>query len=228
MQSKLPRRQPSECPLPDIATPEHPAQSAPSPRTQSRDARRARMIEATIDSLAEKGYSRTTLTDVAARAGTSHGLVLFHFRSKENLLAETLDFLTEEYRINWQSAVAAAGKAPEEQIRALIKADFEEAICTPSRLSAWCAFWGESQSRPLYQAQSGANDDLYNANLVQLCGQMNELYGFKQDPERSGRLLRFMIEGVWLDLITLAKPYSVAEAYETVLHGARALYPGKF
>jgi hypothetical protein len=33
---------------------------------------------------------------------------------------------------------------------------------------------------------------------------------------------------VWLDLITLAKPYSVAEAYETVLHGARALYPGKF
>lgn len=228
MQSKLARRQPSECPLPDIATPEDQPQSATSPRTQSRDARRARMIEATIESLAEKGYSRVTLTDVASRAGTSHGLVLFHFRSKENLLAETLDFLTEEYRINWQSALAAAGKAPEAQIRALIKADFNEAICTPSRLSAWCAFWGESQSCPLYQAHSAANDDAYNANLVQLCAQMNDLYGFTQDPERSGRLLRFMIEGVWLDLITLAKPYCVAEAYETVLHGARALYPGKF
>ncbi len=212
----------------DITTPEDPLPSAALPRTQSRDARRARMMEATIESLAEKGFSRTTVTDVAARAGTSHGLVLFHFGSKENLLAETLDFLTEEYRVNWQSALAAAGKAPEAQIRALIKADFNEAICTPPRLSAWCAFWGESQSRPLYQAHSGANDDLYNANLVQLCGQMNDQYGFKQDPERSGRLIRFMIEGVWLDLITLAKPYSVSEAYETVLHGARALYPGKF
>jgi len=228
MRFKLRRRQLSECPLPDIATPADQPQSATSPRTQSRDARRARMIEATIDSLADKGYSRTTLTDVAARAGTSHGLVLFHFGSKENLLAATLDFLTEEYRQNWQSALAVAGTAPEEQIRALIKADFNEAICTPSRLSAWCAFWGESQSRPLYQAHSAANDDAYNENLVHLCGQMNDLYGFSQDPERSGRLIRFMIEGVWLDLITLAKPYSVAEAYETVLHGARALYPGKF
>ena len=83
------------------------------PRTQSRDARRLQVIEATIQSLADRGFSRTTITDVAERAGISHGLVLFHFQSKENLLAETLDYLAEEYRLNWQAALAEAGPAPE-------------------------------------------------------------------------------------------------------------------
>jgi TetR/AcrR family transcriptional regulator, transcriptional repressor of bet genes len=198
------------------------------PRTQSRDSRRAQVIEATIQSLAERGFSRTTLTDVAARAGISHGLVLFHFRSKENLLEETLDFLAEEYRVNWQAALAKACDTPQAQIRALIHADFAEAICTPARLSAWCAFWGESQSRPLYQARCGANDLLYNTTLVDLCATMNAQHGYTPDPERTARLVRIMLEGVWLDLMTLEQPYSVSEALETVLAGTRALYPRHF
>jgi len=195
------------------------------PRTQSRDARRLQVIEATIQSLAERGFSRTTVTDVAARAGISHGLVLFHFQSKENLLAETLDFLAEEYKANWQAALAEAGPSPEARIVALIKADFAEAICTPARLSAWCAFWGESQSRPLYQARCGANDLLYNSTLVDLCAEMNAQHGHAGNPERTARLIRIMIEGVWLDLMTLEQPYSITEALETVMVGTRALCP---
>lgn len=202
--------------------------TASAPRTQNRDVRRAQLIEATIESLAERGFSRTTVTDVAARAGISHGLVLFHFQSKENLLAETLDFLAEEYRINWQAALAGAGDQPEKQIRAMIQADFAETICTPARLSAWCAFWGESQNRPLYQARCGANDALYNSTLVKLCAAMNKQYGYTHNTERTARLLRIMIEGVWLDLMTLEVPYSVSEALETVLLGARSLYPRHF
>ena len=201
---------------------------SPPPRTQSRDARRAQLIEATIQSLAERGFSRTTVTDVAARAGISHGLVLFHFQSKENLLAETLDFLAEEYRLNWQAALADAGKAPESQILALIRADFADSICTPARLSAWCAFWGENQSRPLYQARCGANDALYNSTLIDLCTAMNSQHGYSHDPEQTARLIRIMTEGVWLDLMTLEVPYSVSEAFATVLAGTRALYPRHF
>lgn len=198
------------------------------PRTQSRDARRLQLIEATIQSLAERGFSRTTVTDVAARAGISHGLVLFHFSSKENLLAETLDYLAEEYRQNWQTALAAAGEAPEDQIKAMIHADFAEAICTPARLAAWCSFWGESQSRPLYQARCGANDELYNAAMIDICAAMNARHGYDISPERTARLIRIMIEGVWLDLMTLAEPYSITEAIETVMTGTRGFFPRHF
>jgi TetR/AcrR family transcriptional repressor of bet genes len=198
------------------------------PRTQSRTARRLQLIEATIQSLADRGFSRTTVTDVAARAGISHGLVLFHFQSKENLLAETLDFLAEEYQANWQAALASAGNAPEARILALIRADFAESICTPGRLAAWCAFWGESQSRPLYQARCGANDLLHNSTLVDLCAAMNAGHGYACNPERTARLIRIMIEGVWLDLMTLEQPYSITEAFETVMAGTRAFYPRHF
>ena len=197
-----------------------------APRTLARDTRRAQLIEATIDCLADKGFSRTTVTEVAKRAGISHGLVLFHFQSKDNLLAETLDYLAEEYRANWQAALALAGETPEAQILALLRADFAPSVCTPARLAAWCAYWGESQSRPLYQSRCGANDALYNETLVGICQRMNRLYGYAHNPERTARLIRIMTEGVWLDLMTLEGPYSVAEAFETVMTGARALYPG--
>ena len=95
----------------------------------------------------------TTLTDVASLAGLSHGLVNFHFQSKEKLLSETLLFLAEEYRANWTAALANAGPTPAERLDAMLRADFTPAICTPAKLSAWCAFWGEAQCRPLYQEQ---------------------------------------------------------------------------
>lgn len=199
-----------------------------APRTRTRDLRRAQVIEATIQCLAEQGFSRTKVTDVAARAGISHGLVLFHFQSKENLLAETLDYLSEEYRQNWQAALSAATEAPEARILALIEADFNPAIRTPQRLAAWCAFWGESQSRPLYQARCAVNDGAYNAAMTSLCASMNELHGYTHHPERAARLIRITAEGVWLDMITLEDPYPVAEAIETVMAGLKALYPAHF
>jgi TetR/AcrR family transcriptional repressor of bet genes len=196
-----------------------------APRTLDRSTRRSQVIEATIECLAERGFSRTTVTDVARRAGISHGLVLFHFQSKDNLLAEVLDFLADEYQSNWQEALATTEDAPEAQIIAMLKADFAPAICTPARLAAWCAYWGESQSRPLYQSRCGANDALHDATLVGICSQMNVLHGYDHSPNRAARLLRIMTEGVWLDLMSLEGSYSVEEAIETVMLGARALYP---
>ena len=64
----------------------------------SREERRKQLFEATLNTIAECGFSRTTLTEVARRAGLSHGLVLFHFETKEKLLTETLDYLSDEYR----------------------------------------------------------------------------------------------------------------------------------
>ena len=69
----------------------------PPPRKEPRAVRRSQLIEATIETLALRGYARTTLTEVARVAGLSHGLVNFHFDNKEKLLAETLAYLAEEY-----------------------------------------------------------------------------------------------------------------------------------
>lgn len=204
------------------------AQPARPPRTLSREARRSQIIDATIQTLATRGFARTTLTEVARTAGLSHGLVLFHFDTKEGLLAETLAYLAEEYRQNWQAALESAGPAPADQLAALIEADFSPAICTPQRLAAWCAFWGEAQSRPLYQESCGEKDAAYNAALEGICARLITEGGYTGSPIRLARILRVTIEGSWLDLMTMEQPYSVPEALATARTCAAQMFPRHF
>jgi AcrR family transcriptional regulator len=198
------------------------------PRTMSREARRAQLIESTIETLAARGYARTTLTEVAKAAGLSHGLVLFHFETKEKLLAATLNHLAEEYRQNWQDALARVSDEPAEQLNALMEADFNPAICTPSRLAAWCSFWGEAQSRPLYQEACGAKDDAYNLRLEAICQRLSDIGGYGRNAERMARVIRVTIEGVWLDLMTMVAPYGRDEALATVRTCAAMCFPDHF
>lgn len=195
----------------------------PPPRTLSREARRQQVIEATVATLAARGYARTTLTEVARRAGISHGLVLFHFESKEQLLAETLAFLSEEYQEGWEAALAAAAPDPAAQLMALIEADFSPALTTPERLGAWCAFWGEAQSRPIYQEACGAKDAAYIARLEAICAGLGA-----SDPVISARILRLVIEGTWLDMTTVKDCYDPSEARRTVLAAAALCFPAHF
>lgn len=199
-----------------------------APRKMPRDDRRAQLIEATIKVIAQRGYARTTMSDVARVAGLSHGLVNFHFESKENLLLETLLYLAAEYAANWQAAVAGAGADPEDQLQALLMADFNPLVCTADRLSAWSAFWGEAASRPIYQERCGSFDSAYDAFIENLCAQMNLVHGYHGQPIRVARILRVTVQGVWLDLMSLPNAYSMAEARATVMTAANAFYPKHF
>ncbi|WP_329224575.1 TetR family transcriptional regulator [Streptomyces canus] len=57
------------------------------PRRRRRDpeGHRAAILDAARHAFTERGYARTTLRDIAARAGVTHGLITRHFSSKERL-----------------------------------------------------------------------------------------------------------------------------------------------
>jgi AcrR family transcriptional regulator len=65
---------------------EDPEATPPRSRRRDPEARRAAILEAARQALAEKGYARTTIRDIAGRAGVTHGLVMRHFGSKEQLM----------------------------------------------------------------------------------------------------------------------------------------------
>lgn len=211
---------------PDLVPQAKPADAPP--RKLSREARRSQLIEATLETLATRGYARTTLTEVANLAGLSHGLVNFHFQTKERLLAETMMFLAEEYRLNWTQALEKAPPDAASQLDALIRADFNPAVCTPSRLSAWCSFWGEAQSRPIYQERCGSNDEAYIRNLEGICARLLAEGGYPGTAQRVARVLRVTVEGVWLDLMTMTRAYERDEAQATAFACAAAFFPRHF
>jgi AcrR family transcriptional regulator len=54
---------------------------------------RRRLLDAAITCLVERGYSNTTTSEIAERAGLSRGAQLYHFPRKEELLISALEHL---------------------------------------------------------------------------------------------------------------------------------------
>jgi AcrR family transcriptional regulator len=170
-------------------------------RKASKETRQQQLIQATIDSLAKRGYSDTTLANVADGAGLSRGIVNFHFESKEKLLVSTLQYMSDEYANHWNTALAKAGPRTADKIWALVNADFDRRICTKRKLAAWCAFWGEAKSRPTYQALCGATDLNYQQTFVELCAELKTDGNYDYDPEPMALGICSMMEGLWFRLM---------------------------
>ncbi|MEU4443499.1 TetR/AcrR family transcriptional regulator [Actinosynnema sp. NPDC050801] len=62
---------------------------------RSRETRR-KLMEATVECLVERGWSGTTTTVVAERAGVSRGAQLHHFRTRGELVAAAVEHLGAE------------------------------------------------------------------------------------------------------------------------------------
>ena len=67
------------------------------PLRRSQDERtaqtRARVLDAVLGCLVERGYAGTTTTAVAARAGVSRGAQLHHYRTRAALVAAAVEHL---------------------------------------------------------------------------------------------------------------------------------------
>ncbi len=59
-------------------------------------ATRLRFLDATLQSLAEKGYAATTTQEVCRRLNVSRGTLLHHFATREELIVETVEYILGE------------------------------------------------------------------------------------------------------------------------------------
>ncbi len=67
-------------------------------RTFIETARRAQIMAAAIDTIAELGYGQASLARIAKRAGTSKGVILYHFEGKDDLIRELVAELSAKGR----------------------------------------------------------------------------------------------------------------------------------
>jgi AcrR family transcriptional regulator len=63
---------------------------------------RARILEMSLKLFSERGFTGTSTRDIANAAGLNHGLIRYHFKDKENLWREAVNFLFE--RMNKEMA----------------------------------------------------------------------------------------------------------------------------
>lgn len=77
-------------------------------------ARREQIVGCAIEILAEEGYRHSTLTRIAQRAGISKGVILYHFRGKDDVLEQVVEAVfavaTESTHPQVEAESTAAGK----------------------------------------------------------------------------------------------------------------------
>jgi TetR/AcrR family transcriptional repressor of bet genes len=182
--------------------PETSRKDTPKRRTAPKEERREQLIKATIRSIARRGLSDTTMATVTREANLSLGIVNLHFRSKERLLIETLQYVSDEYTRTWEKALENAEPSSRDRLRAIVDVDFSRPVCEPNKLAVWFAFWGESKSRPTYRKICAERDRRYDEMMVGLCKDIVDEGPYPRvNPEIVATGLSAMSEGLWLDML---------------------------
>lgn len=116
--------------------------------TPRRDARRTQaersaatrraLIDATVASLVERGYARTTTTNIVRDAGVSLGALSHHFASKTELMTATVAHLLERRQEEFREQVPTVG-AGGDRLGAAIDALW--AAFSGPTFAAWLELW---------------------------------------------------------------------------------------
>jgi AcrR family transcriptional regulator len=76
-------------------------------------ARRSELAAAALKTLAEQGYARTGLRDIAANSEFSHGVLHYYFRDKVDLITHCVREYKAQCVTRYDDVVATASSAPE-------------------------------------------------------------------------------------------------------------------
>lgn len=104
-------------------------------RTFVSSARRAQIVDAAIETLADVGYADASLSRIAVRLGISKGVISYHFAGKDDLIAEIVSQVLQRARASMQPRIEAQTTGPE-MLRAYIESNLEFMRDNPHQLIA--------------------------------------------------------------------------------------------
>ena len=155
--------------------------------------RRRQLIEATIASIHDVGFSESSVSRIAAKAGVSAGIVHHYFEDKGELLEATL----RQLGTNLSDSVVRrlhAAKNASHRLMAVVDGNLGPELFTPEAVSAWLAFWSQVPTHPRLARIQTIIIRRLHSNLV------HALRPFLREPEvqRVAQDLACLIDGIWL------------------------------
>ena len=194
-------------------------------RNQQSEFRKQQLMLATLECIDKYGISQTTLANIARKAQVSQGNVVFHFQTKENLLDQALQLLSQEYMDGWQSALNDAGEDPVAQMYAMILAPFRPKVCNRRKIGVWYAFWGESRSRPKYMQVCGEQDRAYSDALLSICERLEAMGNTTLPAETVALTIESMIDGLWQNFLIGPAGFKRHQAIDALVESIKIIYP---
>ena len=175
-----------------------------------RASRRKELIEAAIDVIAAHGYAGCTVGRVAKRAGTSQGLMNFHFKSIDLLLEAAFHHLADEFDQAWKARVAAAGEDPWGRIKAMVEAYFGAEVFTPEKLAVWFTFWVDANLRDVFRSAAVKVERRYHRDIATEVSRLLQAGGRRVPAKEAARItsmLTVLVDGYWLQALLYPRDF---------------------
>ncbi|CAN7690638.1 TetR/AcrR family transcriptional regulator [Rhizobium sp. LjRoot254] len=173
----------------------------PAPRDRRRERGEAsvqRIIDATIDLIADEGLASLTMQRIARQVNASTALVVFHFQSKENLFRAVLQYLSEQYDRLWETMVRAPGLTPVQRLLGAVDCAQRFGRLHPKWVSVFVVFASDRNSMQLYHEIGLPGDLAYNAESRDLIAEIARDGGYDSvDPVVLSEGLNYLVHGAW-------------------------------
>lgn len=200
-------------------------------REQNREQNRLALIEAVLDSVAEKGISETSVSEIIQRAGLSRGMIHLYFGGKDNLVHAAAHHSSEEYYDGLEALLQTAGESGQERIEMIVRGDLSERVLNRRNVSIWYAFRGEARNRKAIAEYSDTRDGrLRDMILNAFTGIVREAGA--ADPAGVARDVTHgtlaLLEGMWTDYLLHPDRFDREEAMRIVFRFLAAMFPAHF
>ena len=166
------------------------------------------LVEKVVAYAAQGGIAGRSLREIAAGVGSSHRMLLYHFGSREGLMAAVVQFIEGEQRTAMASLATDHADDASEAMRALWRQLASEDVRPFVRL--FFEVFGMA-----VQGTPGATSMLDNltGSWLDEAGAVSEQYGYPVD-RRTIRLGVAVARGLLIDLLAGADPDEVSAAHE--------------
>jgi len=162
------------------------------------DNRREQMLRAALDVIADRGYAETRIADVAERIGISPALVIYYFKTKDQLLTESIRYLDNLWYADGQRRMSELPTAVARIEEIVAMSCLPEADTEPrSSWTLWLDFWTLAARNPEVAGLRQRDDERWRdmiSSLVregQLAGEFRAV-----DSDDFGVLLCSLLDGL--------------------------------
>ena len=185
-----------------------------------------KLIDATIETIAKRGLADTTISHVAKKAEVSQGYANIRFKSKENLLLSSLQFLSDEYKKSWQKIFEDENLDPIDRLLRICENDFSKKIANQNKISVWIAFYSEVKFRPSYRSVCQDQDEIYLNQTKKLIDEINHLTNQTSlTSVEISETYHSMVDGLWQRILFEPKVYTNEFCKSLIIKYFRSVYP---
>lgn len=150
--------------------------------------RREQILKAAYDVALRRGIDGLTVRAVAARAQLSHGLVLFHFKRKDQLGLALLDrVIARTLSLRVPEEVSAIAN-PRERLQSLLRQEVQRLSTEPKRLRLLLEYWARGAHNTVIRDKISAGLDRYRTDFRSLAEEVLRTGAGRAGPATSAGL----------------------------------------